>query len=174
MITPDTLEREVRAYVAEGSGISSSNVIPGNDKGPRPGVVYASLLLRTDRQLGLPIIRYDDTALEPTITYWRRAVFSLQFYRAGATLKAREFADWSESEVGGLPDENARGFRVERPHEVTRLDTLVADEKIEERAGIELTIKYSYTLRKTAGVISTIGAEICTDTSREDINVEDI
>ena len=62
----DTLERAVRAYVAEGAGIPVPRggpgrratpfcVIPGNDTGGRPRDTYASLLLLTDVPNGYPV-----------------------------------------------------------------------------------------------------------------------
>ena len=77
----DDLERKVRAFVAQGSRLT---VIPGNDDGPRPAAAYASLLMVEDARLAAPI-RYQQPNDETvsTLTY-RRANYSLQFYRKGS------------------------------------------------------------------------------------------
>ena len=100
------LERVVRAFVAEGSGLDSDHVIPGNAKGPRWKDRYASLLLRTDQRRSYPEHRGLCNAaglltgtlqVEP-----RRAIYSLQFYRDGAVELAERFDRWAQSEVGLL------------------------------------------------------------------------
>ena len=96
----DDLERTLRSFVAAGSGLATDHVIPGNDKGPRPKEPYASLLLIGDDRLAYPV-RYQrpDNEMTTQVTY-RRANYSLQFYREGAVDLARAFVRFAESEIG--------------------------------------------------------------------------
>ena len=98
------LERVVRAYIAEGTGLESNLVRPGNAKGPRPKDPYATLLLQNDQRRSYPEHRgLCNTAgiftgtlqVEP-----RRATYSLQFYRDGAVDLAEAFDRWAQSEIG--------------------------------------------------------------------------
>ena len=69
-------------------------VIPGNSKGARPTGTYASLLLTQDKRLGYPVRRGTDEMV------YRRAVYSLQFYRENAVAYAQRFDAFCMSEVG--------------------------------------------------------------------------
>ena len=100
------LERCIRAFVAQGSGLEARDVRPGNFAGPRPKDPYATLLLRTDQRRSYPEHRGLCNAaglltgtlqVEP-----RRAIYSLQFYRDGAVELAERFDRWAQSEVGLL------------------------------------------------------------------------
>ena len=101
-----TLERSIREYVAEGSGLSTQHVIPGNSKGPREIVTYASVLLMSDDRLNYPIRAQRHRMIGGQMTgytddlVYRRARYSLQFYRAGATENAVQFDTWAMSENG--------------------------------------------------------------------------
>ena len=120
-----TLERAVREYVAEGSGLHADRVIPGNSMGPREIVTYASVLLMSDDRLGYPIRTQRNRMVGGQLTgftddlVYRRARYSVQFYRTGATERAVRFDTWAMSENGldvgrdGVPQRTARqGARV--------------------------------------------------------------
>ena len=79
-------------------------VIPGNSRGPRPlpgppKGPYASLLLIEDQRNDYPIRRQMSDSMTIDMTY-RRATYSLQFYRDGSTEFARAFDAWAMSENG--------------------------------------------------------------------------
>ena len=79
-------------------------VIPGNSRGPRPlpgppKGPYASLLLIEDQRNDYPIRRQMPGGMTIDMTY-RRATYSLQFYRDGSTEFARAFDAWAMSENG--------------------------------------------------------------------------
>ena len=106
------LERAVRWFVAEGCGLKSDLVIPGDDdKGQRPKAPYASLLLLDDRRKGYPIRRHipDGEAGAGRVAdmIYRRAEFSLQFYRKGAVDMAERFDAWAMSPRGLMQAETA-------------------------------------------------------------------
>ena len=101
-----SLERAVRVFVAEGSGLPHGWVIPGNSKGVRRKEPYASLLLIDDIRLGYPIRRQLPGGQTADLTY-RRATYSLQFYREGAVEMARRFDAWAMSENGLTQAETA-------------------------------------------------------------------
>ena len=52
-------ERNLRAYVAEGSGLKGELVIPGNERAPRPTDSYATLLRINNSRLAWPARRYE-------------------------------------------------------------------------------------------------------------------
>ena len=136
----DDLERTIRAFVAQGSRLT---VIPGNDDGPRPTATYASLLLIDDARLAAPVRYqqpYDETV---SMIVYRRAEFSLQFYRDDATDRARAFVRFSESENGLTAAEDGE-FRIVAPLSVQRLD-VVLGEKWEQRALVSLSVDYADT-----------------------------
>ncbi len=100
------LERSIREYVAQGSGLITQQVIPGNSKGPRELSTYASVLLMSDDRLNYPI-RTQRTRMDggrmmgyTDDLVYRRARYSLQFYREGATDRAVQFDTWAMSENG--------------------------------------------------------------------------
>ena len=101
------LERTLRAYVAQGSGLDPHHVIPGNDPGHRPAKPYASLLLREDRRRGYPIRRQLPNTTMTTDLVYRQAQFSLQFWGDGAGVHAEAFDLWAMSETGLLQAETA-------------------------------------------------------------------
>ena len=101
-----TLERSVRSFVAEGSELQTKLVIPGNSPGNRPTSEYASLLLMHDVRRGYPIRKQLSNDLTADLVY-RRATFSLQFYRRGAVDNAAKFDFWTQTENGLLQAETA-------------------------------------------------------------------
>ena len=93
------LERAVRWFVAEGCGLAMNRVTQGNAQGPRPKDPYASLLLMTDLRRGYPVRRQLPNGQTADLIY-RRAEYSLQFYRKGAVDLAERFDAWAMSENG--------------------------------------------------------------------------
>ena len=150
-------ERLVRAYVAQGSGLKSELVIPGNQRAPRPKDAYASVLSVTDRRRGYPITRYFADTENTTSLSYRRGDFSVQFYRTGASNRARNFCIWAESEVG-LTVSDDYEFKVVFPAgglNWQRLDDILGD-SFEERAIIDLQIDYTHLTGQETGMIDTI------------------
>ena len=95
-----TLERCARWFVAEGSGLDMNRVIEGNSPGARPKDGYASLLLIDDQRKSYPIRRQLPEGEGVADLVYRRATFSLQFYREDAVDLAENFDRWAMSEVG--------------------------------------------------------------------------
>ena len=128
------LEEAVRMYVAKGSGLDPKDVIPGNDPHPRPYVSYATLLPFNDRRTGYPARLQDEDAEMTSSSSYRRASFSLQFYRKGAMDYARDFVIWCESEIGSdhCGRQQLRAIVQTPPLEWDRIDEIVGD-AFEER-----------------------------------------
>ena len=181
-MTPQTLtlDQTLRWFVAAGSGLDRGLVIPGNSKGPRPKDAYASLLLIDDNRLSYPI-RYQQPNDEMTSSIsYRRATYSLQFYRDGAAERARDFCIYAESENGLTAAEDgllmvdanwvvvgavaSGGFRVVQtpPLSVQRLDEITGD-AFEERALVNLPIDYAHTTNTEPGYIDAFECEISYD-----------
>ena len=151
-MTISDFERTIRTFVASGSGLSGANVIPGNDKNPRPTDAYATLLLVDDPSIGYPIRLQQDDGTTSSASN-RRATFSLQFYREGAIDLARDFVIYAESELG-LTDAEVGNFRVvQRPRlGYQRLDEVVGD-SFEQRTLVNLIIDYVHVTNQDTGVI---------------------
>ena len=99
------LDRTIRAYVAQGAGLASNLVLPGNAQKQRPKTPYATVLAASDIRTGAPQYRQTINATGAadgtrTETPYRRN-YSLQFYRDGALDLANAFERWASSE-GGL------------------------------------------------------------------------
>ena len=116
------LERCIRAYVAEGSGLEPSRVRPGNTAFPRGEDPFATLLLVSDRRRGSPHYHqlHDGAGLASgTLTvHPRRATYSLQFYREGADDLANAFDYFADSEMGLLQARTSFGSANGRVREI--------------------------------------------------------
>ena len=148
---PQTLERNIRAFIARGSGLDSTYVIPGNERGPRPQEPYASLLhIPPDTRHGYPIrVQLPNNATRSV--QHRRASYSLQFYRKGAENLALAFSNYAESE-NGLTDAEDNSIRVVFPLSLSRLDGIVGD-AFEERVVVDLSVDYVHITDQDTGVI---------------------
>ena len=152
-MTPQAVQRAIRAFIAKGSGFPPERVIPGNDPGRRPVEPYATALVVSDH-IEMPTMeRYraippdsEDTIIDAVQT--RRARVSIQFFREqtadhnGAYTAARNFTSWIEQE-SGLQAADRAGFRLDGPISVRRLDDIVSS-NWEERAGVEIEVLYRY------------------------------
>ena len=132
------LDRIVRGLVATGSGLNTKFVIPGNDKGQRPSVTYASVLPMPDTRLGYP--QNDPISTGVRTTTWRVRNYSVQWYRDDAYDTALRFEAWSSADPG-LDALEVENVRFVRPFYIQRLDNIVSDH-YEERAVMTLGVKY--------------------------------
>ena len=130
---PHPLARGLREFVATGSGLTAGLVIPGNDKGPRPKVAYASVLLLGDERRGFPEV--EERADGDIVRTPRAAEWSVQWYREGASARALRFVSWIEGERG-IDAAAAARFSVLVPASITRLDEIAGD-AYEERGPSE-------------------------------------
>ena len=150
---PQVVQRRVRAFVAQGSGIPAELVIPGNDNGRRPSTPYASVLV-IDAQLDGPAReKYrvqpgdaENTIIDSVTTH--RARLSIQFFREetsesiGARTAARNFMSWVDTETAKQAADRA-GFRLDGPIVARQLDEIISDH-FEERAALDLIVLYRY------------------------------
>lgn len=138
---PDVVATAVRRIVADGSGLASSAVIPGNDPHPAPQHMYATVLL---------IASWSDGGAFETPTFDEEghahallvvgSRFSVQWYRQGAVQAAQRFRLWSETQ-DGADAMIGRGLLYERCGEVRRIDYVISS-NFEERAGLDLTVRH--------------------------------
>ena len=151
-------ERNLRAYVAQGSGLKAELVIPGNDRSPRPIESYATLLRVDNSRLAWPARRYDSGIT--TNASYRRNNYSLQFYRKGASDYALAFLVFVESEIGQTVAEDG-GFEVVQQPPLTdeRLDDVLGDD-FEERVLINMPIDYIHVRTQDTGTIDQIEGDI--------------
>ena len=120
----EQLDRTIRAYVARATGLDVGLVRPGNAKGQRPKVPYATVLTMRDTRTSAPMYRQMNDAATGlaagTLTETaRRRVYSVQFYREGALDLANAFEAYTADERGLVVASAAfatYGGRVRRLH----------------------------------------------------------
>ena len=178
------LERTLRKFAEIGSGVP---VYPGNTMIPRPPNVYGTLLKRRDDPIGYPDPRADLLQLNPDEDGLQaledaqeaEAAFSLQFYRCdcrqpgpGAMDAALSFRAYAGSEpglifalLGRQPDDTGEPaaqvpFRLGLPlATIRRLDGVVGP-AWEERAVIDLTVRYIFTASQNVEVVETLVGDL--------------
>lgn len=169
MIDPTTLtlERAVRRFVEDGTQLTprGQNVIPGNDGGPAPNGLYASVLAISQAGDGVPYhtssARPDGETLDIQTINTIRATFSVQFYRKGARDLARRFAVWCSSPSGNTAALES-GLTFLRTSEVRQLDSIISDDW-EERAGLDLEIGYLERIAEVVDIISSAEIDVEAD-----------
>lgn len=159
-------ERELRKFIAAGSGLDSDVVIPGNDTGPRPGGAYATVLEISSTPRGYPIKRFVsiDDGTDQLSLY--EGLFSVQWYRAGAGQMAENFREWVFSDNGLIAAEGA-DLRVTNPFDILKTDEVV-DKDWEERYSASVPILYAVTTRQDTGYITNGIVDLCYDTLPEE------
>ena len=163
------LERRVRDFVAQGSGLNKDMVRPGNQKGPRPQERHATVLEIRRQRDGGPIRRQSGENT-PTLTY-RTVTYSVQWYRDGAVALSEAFEAWAESELGLLEAEKL-GFRVAFPLQFRRLDPPIGD-ALEQRMQLDLGIHYADIRTQRTGIIDTIEVDLSQDAPGVDITFDE-
>ena len=151
-------ERVLRAYVAQGSGLPTEQVVPGNERATRPYAPYATLLRINNSRLAWPVSRYA-SGVTTTASY-RRNHYSLQFYRKGASDYSLAFLVFVASEIGQTVAEDG-GFEVvqEPPLTDERLDDMAGDD-LEERVLINMPIDYIHVATQDTGTIDQFDGDI--------------
>ena len=165
-----TFEDNIRAFVSKGSGIQSNYVIPGNDNGPRPQRLHATVLLIDDEKVGESNRHwtrvFDADGNVQGYELWQRdnhrAAYSIQFFGAGARAAAERFFAWAESEFA-LEDASLLKFSLWDLSKIRQIDTLVTD-AWEERVGIDGVFMYWYDSRYTPGIVDTVPLSAFVDT----------
>ena len=157
------LERKVRAHIAAGSKLPTENILPGNDPGPRPHNAFATCLLMTDRNIGYAgdkVVETEDNT-EELVKHVRASIFSIQWYRRGATERALEFVGWADTDIA-KQKENIAGFRIQYPLQPRRMDELI-DDQYGGRASLDLHLHYSRTTVVDTGRIDIVPITIRTE-----------
>ena len=150
------LERDFRSFVAIGSNLLTTLVLPGNDDGPAPQDLYATVLLIDDQKMFQSIYSEHDNILYQRDA--RRAFFSVQFYRAGAMDAADRFAAWGESEVA-LDEAQKRHFTLWKLMPIRRIDRIITSAN-QERAGIDALVDYWCDTRHDPGIAEHVPIQI--------------
>ncbi len=164
------LERRLRAYVATGSGLDRTLVIPGNDDGPVPQEHFASVTLIDDSTIGQPNekIRNMAEGARADLLITHEATYSIQFYREGANATAERFVEWLDTPLAKLeedrvlPEFNGARFRVENPLTMRNVAEIITDE-FEERIAIDLTIGYLRPASQDVGRVEEVPLEVNDD-----------
>ena len=137
------LERDIRAHVADGSGIAATLVIPANDHGPVPVGLHATVLVMTDTQAGDSATAYRERGEDwrADVRAEKTAKVSIQFFRSGAKAAANALVGWLDTPLA-KEAERRRGIVIDYPFETRDMAAVLAGEW-EERIGIDLTIHYA-------------------------------
>ena len=158
----DTPQRNVRALVAEGSGIALDQCILGKRRGaPAPAGLYATALLVLDPAIGSPfeVERRDvngDVAIVTRVLH--RARYSITWYRPGAMAAAYAFVSWVESTPGVMRASDL-GLRPLGPFEVRQVNAIV-DGGWEERAVVDLLASYYADVVRTVNGIAEVAVDV--------------
>ena len=161
----------LRAWVSIGSDVASELVIPGEESGPRPKQLYASVTEITDDQVGEQnrTTAFDGTDTQGYFTTNRVARVSIQFYRDGATEAARQFINWIGTDLGRL-EADRRNFRIDGKLSQRDLSLVVADDW-EDRAGVDIMVKYTDTYHQNLGRIDEVDITFADSDSGQSLEI---
>ena len=154
--TTQTIERNIRSYVAEGAALSTSLVIAANKPGVSPTEPYATVLLVSDTLEGYTWssdAAHDD-GIEQTSYESVNARYSVQFFRTGARDRALTFRLWAYSQSGVL-SASRRGITLYTASTVLQTDRVVSEEW-EERASIDIDLGIVRQIQNVINLAETI------------------
>ena len=151
-----SIERLIRSYIAEGAGLVSRLVIPGDQSGPAPTDPYATCLLLDSRQAGVNPTwgEFDGDQVQGRTIVSIRGRYSVQFYRSGSRDRGERFRRWADSPLGVLAA-GRRGLTFLECGEVRQIDSIVS-EAWEQRVALELSLGYSQRVEQALGRIEGI------------------
>ena len=166
-----TLERKIRQYIAEGSGVLVPVVKEGFYRGPIPDDVYATVQLIIDIPEGTPaeVIRVADGAQYLDVGVFHRATYDVQWHRDGAVAAAEQFVAWGGTRLGQY-FALSRGFTPVRSGQIRRIDAIVSSEW-EERVSLDLEVTYWDERRYEVGCIDTIEINVSQEAAQETFEV---
>ena len=176
MIAPTTqsLERAVRGLVAAGSGLEPRRVRRGNQRGAVPDSLFASVLLIHNAVQGIPATASRLTGEGLSLSAETFATvedrYSVQWFREGARDAARRFSVWVYSPEG-LQSALDAGLTLRRVSDVRQLDDVVSG-VWEERAGLDLHIGYTQTIKQTLDYIQAAPIHVVEGEHREVVEVQ--
>ena len=174
-------EKDIRAYVAYGSGMDRRWVMPRLDGPPPPSGVYCTVLFVDEQQRELQVSGINREVPDGVTRSQRehlRTAFSVQWFREGAHAAARRFRAFVMSEpgtwcaltgLGAVREEEQDGWEafavVEPLGQVRQLDSimprqLMADEltsdEVEERRGVDLLVDWFHDTSHDVGCVTDI------------------
>lgn len=163
---------DFREFVSLGCDLDLNHVIPAQDKGPLPHDPFASVHELRDNLEGTlgRALRQVDNGTRGDYSARRLAVLSLQFWRLGANARADAFVIWIGTELG-LLEADRRDFRIGRPLQVRNISAIVADEW-EERAAIDIQVKYVQSINQAIGQIESVPIDITEVDSSATVNLD--
>ena len=175
MLSPTTkaLERDVRAWVAAGSGLEGKRVLRGKDRGIGPAEPYATVLLITQRPEGQAWVQYEpseDVLLDATTVSSDSYEYSVQWFRTSARDRGRRFRLWAESPAGIIAAAE-RGLTLYRSSELRQLNEVLSEEW-EERAGLELLMGHLSTVTSPVGIVEGIDIGVTSEADEEIVKID--
>ena len=181
--TQQDFERVVRAFVAEGSGLEKNRVIEGNKNAPSPNELYATVLLIDDGEIGTNQVINRDSGRAPgelnidtQVIGSNVARFSVQFYRTGAVDACKCFRKYKSTPNGQIFLKK-NNITLKLGSQVQRIDDIISD-KFEERARIEIEVRYLDQTVQSFDSIGTVNFDACHNdggdlTLNEEVQIND-
>lgn len=166
------LERSLRSLAAQGSGLASSLVIPGNTDAPDPTEEYATLTMVSDRAHGTPTLlyQYSSGSMAEHYSQVRMAQYDLQFFGDSASDKAASFSTWIDTAAGILA-QNKEDLTIVSHAEIEQVDEIVS-EQWETRAIIGFECAYNRSAETAVGTIDSADIRINYDEIIENLEVD--
>lgn len=163
------VERRIRAAVAEGTGLPSELVIPGDDDGPRPDSGYASVLLSSSRYLSHPQrsnIELPSTAatgdIDVSTSMLVEPTYEVVLYRDQVAERAWRLAAYLTSSEGSAALAAPPPIVVVNVSGARQDDETVAA-SWEQRATVMLTVSHQQDLRTRTPTAATLDIRIGLD-----------
>ena len=153
------IDRTIRRFVAAGSGLANTHVIPTRRMGPAPKEQYATVLIFDDTRRGFGRTRYEGTTTQTRRTFAsRRITASVQWLRKGSGVSAERFMQWTSTPA-------AREWC--RDHGLTFQEcgplrdlSMIFSESYEERWGLDLTVDVASEFSDTIGTVGSLDVEV--------------
>ena len=154
------IDRTIRRYVAAGSDLANTHVIPSKRKGPSQPDAYATVLIFEDAQRGIGETSDSGTGFTKTRTtrHSRRITASVQWLRDGSGGVAERFEQWASSPDGR---EWARdhGLTFQECSAIRDLSAIWGD-AYEERWGLDLTVDVISEFADSIGTVGSIDVDV--------------
>ena len=166
MITPtrEEIENRVHEYIVAATGLPANRVVVAEQSRPARNETYGSfkflptLQVGEDEVLTTNNVTPGSTLVDTKIRGTRRAIFSVQFFRAGAYDIARRLLNYHLTPMGLLIMKR-NDLVFGSVSDVKALDQIVSD-RWEEHAGVDLEFFYTETRVEEWPSIGTVSTAI--------------
>ena len=157
--TRQDLERILRRFISDGTGLARTNVIPGDSNGPAKNDQYATLKLINSTQVGIDSTTYtdidgDDVQVTGTTAGWRLNTYSVQVFRGDAFGTCATFRQYPHTPDGELYMQG-NNFSWAESKDIIDINAITSG-KNETRVSMEISIRYKETVVQLVNRIATV------------------